>query len=163
MPNLIKIDTQEYPVSLREFRERFKNTSFPVQIPFADFGYAVVFDVPQPIHTRLQRAKELAPEISPLGKYQQVWEVVNLQDEMIPEDYQALLDRFAVEDAAAAAAAAAQQAAIAAKEELAFDQISKKSYTEIETYIRGVMTGVPVATVDLIVKMGKLIKALVDR
>jgi len=106
MPNLIKIDTQEYPVSLREFRERFKNTSFPVQIPFADFGYAVVFDVPQPIHTRLQRAKELAPEISPLGKYQQVWEVVNLQDEMIPEDYQALLDRFAVEDAAAAAAAA---------------------------------------------------------
>jgi len=65
--------------------------------------------------------------------------------------------------AAAEVVEAQRLAIVAAKEELALDQISKKSYTEIETYIRGVMTGIPVATVDLIVKMGKLIKALVDR
>jgi len=65
--------------------------------------------------------------------------------------------------AAEEAEAARQAAAIAAKEELALDQISKKSYAEIETYIRGIMAGLPTPTVDLIVKMGKLIKAVVDR
>jgi hypothetical protein len=100
MPNLIKIDTKEYPVSLREFRERFKNTSFPPQFNLEDFGYAVVFDVPQPARARLQRVKELAPEISALGKYQQVWEVVNLRDEMTMEDYQTSLDRLGKEDSA---------------------------------------------------------------
>ena len=81
MPNLIKIDTQEYPVSLREFRERFKNTSFPVQIPFADFGYAVVFDVPQPAHTHYQYCREIAPEISVKGAWQQVWEIMEMTQE----------------------------------------------------------------------------------
>ena len=52
--------------------------------------------------------------------------------------------------------------AIAAKEELALDQISKKSYTEIETYIRTTVTNLDTAK-DLLVKMGKLLKALVDR
>ena len=64
--------------------------------------------------------------------------------------------------AEAARAAAAQQAAIAAKEELALDQISKKSYAEIETYIRTTVTNLDTAK-DLLVKMGRLIKALVDR
>ena len=71
------------------------------------------------------------------------------------------------EELAELAAEEARQAAIvAAKEELALDQISKKSYAEVEAYVRGIMAGLPAPpapTVDLIVKMGKLIKALVDR
>lgn len=68
------------------------------------------------------------------------------------------------EELATQAAEAARQAAvIAAKEELALDTISKKSYAEVETYIRGIMVGIPAPAVDLVVKMGKLIKALVDR
>ena len=65
--------------------------------------------------------------------------------------------------AAIAAEEARRAAAIAAKEELAFDMIHTKSYEEVEAYIRGIMAGLPAPTVDLIVKMGKLIKALVDR
>ena len=111
MPNLIKIDTQEYPVSLREFRERFKNTSFPVQIPFADFGYAVVFDVPQPAHTHYQYCREIAPEISVKGAWQQVWEIMEMTQEQ----------KGAVD--VAEAAIAAEAARIAVKEQDFLDNI----------------------------------------
>ncbi len=80
MANLIKIDTGEYPVSVQEFKARHPNTSFPVQIPFGSFGYAVVFDYPRPSHTRLQKLVELAPEYIG-GHYEQRWEVVDLTGE----------------------------------------------------------------------------------
>jgi hypothetical protein len=85
MPNLIKIDTQEYPVSLGEFRGRFKNISFPPQFNLEDFGYAVVFDVPQPAHTHYQSCREIAPEISVKGTWQQVWETVEMTSEEMKE------------------------------------------------------------------------------
>ena len=68
----------------------------------------------------------------------------------------------AARDAAAEAAEVQRFAAIAAKEELALDQISKKTYAEIETYTRAAVTNLATA-VDMMVRQNKLIKTLVDR
>lgn len=125
MANLIKLDTKEYPVSIATFKERFKQTSFPKVIPFESFGYAVVFDVPQPAHTRLQRAKELPPEISKKGTWQQVWIVVDLRDEMTPEEYEKFLKSLADQDAKAASDKA--------KAELL--EIDKKTIRSLREYI----------------------------
>ena len=79
MANLIKLDTQEYPVTVEEFKSRFPNTSFPVQIPFADFGYAVVFPTPQPAHdTTTQKGRAIAPVLTHKGAYEQRWEIMAL-------------------------------------------------------------------------------------
>ena len=77
MANLIKLGTKEYPVSAEEFKRRFPNTSFPTQIPFADFGYAVVFPAPQPAYdATTQTIREIAPVLTHKGTYEQVWEIV---------------------------------------------------------------------------------------
>ena len=118
---LIKLDTMEYPVSVQEFKRRFKNVSFPVQIPFEDFDYAVVFDVPQPAHTHYQYCREVAPELSVLGKYQQVWEIVDMTQEQ----------KDAVD--VAEAAIAAEAARIAAKEQEFLDNIP--NWAEVSTAV----------------------------
>ena len=75
--NLIKLDTKEYPVSAEEFKRRFPNTSFPTQIPFADFGYAIVFPTPKPAYeAETQIVKEIAPVLTHKGTYEQRWEIV---------------------------------------------------------------------------------------
>lgn len=77
--NLIKIDTGEYPVSLQAFKERHPNVSFPAQIPFADFGYAVVFETPRPAYDPLtQTAAETAPALTDKGHWEQTWQIVAL-------------------------------------------------------------------------------------
>jgi hypothetical protein len=77
MAKLIKLDTKEYPMSVEEFKNRFPNTSFPIQIPFADFGYAVVFPVPQPAYDpATEEVREAPPRISAKGTWEQVWEIV---------------------------------------------------------------------------------------
>lgn len=84
MANLIKLDTKEYPVSVTEFKERHPNVSFGVQIPFADYGYAVVFPAPAPSFDSItQHVHEIAPVLTQLGTYQQAYEVLALDDGMI--------------------------------------------------------------------------------
>ena len=79
MANLIKLDTLEYPVSVEEFKRRFPNTSFPVQIPFEDFGYAVVFPTPQPAHdATAQKVREIAPVLTHKGTYEQRWTITEV-------------------------------------------------------------------------------------
>ena len=74
---LIKIDTQEYPVSLQEFFSRHKNISFPAEIPFEDFGYAQVVATPQPEVDFYHAAHELPPAVVE-GVWTQQWEVVEV-------------------------------------------------------------------------------------
>ena len=74
---LIKIDTQEYPVSLQDFFARHKNISFPAEIPFEDFGYAQVVTVPQPEVDFYHAAHELPPALVD-GAWTQQWEVVEV-------------------------------------------------------------------------------------
>ncbi|TRZ51803.1 hypothetical protein D4R99_03875 [bacterium] len=77
--NLIKIDTEEYPVSEQEFRSRFPYTSFSAQIHFPDFGYEVVFTVPKPIYDpSAQSVREITPHKTSLGNYEQRWEIISI-------------------------------------------------------------------------------------
>ena len=75
---LIKIDTQEYPVTMQEFFARHRNVSFPAEIPFDDFGYAQVVTVPQPEVDFYHAAHELPPALVE-GVWTQQWEVVEVQ------------------------------------------------------------------------------------
>lgn len=76
MANLIKLDTQEYPVTVEEFKRRFPNTSFPAQVPFKDFGYAVVFLTPKPAYDeKTQTIQEIAPALTHKGTWEQRWKV----------------------------------------------------------------------------------------
>ena len=83
---LIKIDTQEYPVSLQEFFARHRNVSFPAEIPFEDFGYAQVVTVPQPEVDFYHAAHELPPALVDEAWTQQ-WEVVEVT--RTPEEVEA--------------------------------------------------------------------------
>lgn len=85
---LIKIDTNEYPISEKEFKNRFPNIAFPNQINYQDYGYAVVFPSPQPEKLYNQSVRETTPELTDKGWYEQRWEVVNLSDTMTSEEYQ---------------------------------------------------------------------------
>lgn len=81
---LIKLDTQEYPVALQTFRERFPQTSFPQQINYAEWGYGVVFPAPAPAHDPLtQYARELPPILTAKGHWEQQWEILELDAETI--------------------------------------------------------------------------------
>lgn len=74
---LIKIDTQEYPVTLQDFFSRHRHISFPAEIPFEDFGYAQVVTVPQPEVDFYHAAHELPPALVDEAWTQQ-WEVVEV-------------------------------------------------------------------------------------
>ena len=84
---LIKIDTQEYPVSEQDFINRHPNISFPAAIPYDDFGYAVVFPTPQPETDWYHFAREIAPVLTDKGHWEQQWEVVEVT--RTPEEIEA--------------------------------------------------------------------------
>lgn len=80
MANYINTTTGEYPVSERDIREEFYNTSFPN--PFVPpNNYAVVFESPRPEYNNLtQFVSEVAPEKTSKGHYEQRFEVVDLDE-----------------------------------------------------------------------------------
>lgn len=87
----INTATLQYPLSERDVRAAFPNTSFPEPFPCPD-GYAVVFTAPAPAcDPVLQYTRETAPVLTVKGTWEQQWEVV---------------DRYATQDEADAAVAA---------------------------------------------------------
>ena len=76
---LIKIDTHEYPVSKQDFINRHPDISFPTAIPYEDFGYAVVFSTPQPETDWYHFAREITPELTDKGHWEQRWEIIEIQ------------------------------------------------------------------------------------
>ena len=76
---LIKTDTQEYPVSEQDFINRHPDISFPTAIQYDDFGYAVVFPTPQPETDWYHLAREIAPELTDKGHWEQRWEIIEIQ------------------------------------------------------------------------------------
>ena len=76
---LIKVDTQEYPVSVQDFINRRPNISFPTAIPYDDFGYAVVFPTPQPETDWYHLAREIAPALTDKGHWEQQWEIIEIR------------------------------------------------------------------------------------
>ena len=83
MAQLRKQDTGEYPVTIEEFKRRFRNVSFGIKIPFAEFGYDVVFDAPKPTPSETQGVRELPPIKTVKGHWEQRWEVFELPPEVI--------------------------------------------------------------------------------
>lgn len=85
MANLIRLDTHEYPVSTTEFFARHKQTSFPAQFSkWEEFGYAVVFPAPTPAYDPItQYVREIAPEKTAKGHWEQRFEVLDLDTETI--------------------------------------------------------------------------------
>lgn len=76
----IRLSDNFYPLSERDIRNAFPNTSFTQ--PFNPEGYAVVFPVPQPAYDQYsQKCSEQAPELTQLGTWQQVWLVADLTGE----------------------------------------------------------------------------------
>ncbi len=84
MANLIKLDDKEYPVSTTEFLNRYSDLAFPVQVPYGDYGYAVVFPAPTPSYDPIaQYIREIAPVLTEKGHWEQQYEIKELEPEQI--------------------------------------------------------------------------------
>ena len=71
-------------IGISEFYARHKQTSFGPQINYAEFGYDVIFPAPPPTFDPItQYARALPAVLTQLGTYQQAWEIVALDAEMI--------------------------------------------------------------------------------
>lgn len=74
-------------ISEQQFRAERPNVSFPTVIgaaTYAEAGYAVVFPAPRPAYDLITHTvREGAPVLTPLGTYQQAWEVVALDSETV--------------------------------------------------------------------------------
>lgn len=72
----INTQTNQYPVTERDIRNAYPNTSFSTPFVAPD-EYAVVFPAPQPTHDPIiQVAREITPALTVKGHYEQQWEVV---------------------------------------------------------------------------------------
>lgn len=79
----INTSTNQYPVSESDIKAAFPNTSFPVLFTPPD-GYAWVFPAPPPSYDPITHlVREIAPELTSKGTWEQRWEVVALPDEVV--------------------------------------------------------------------------------
>lgn len=85
MTNYINTSTLQYPISERDIRNAFPNTSF--SNPFkAPEEYQVVFPIPQPVFNPVvQTIREIAPVLTDKGTYEQQWEVISKFQEYTDE------------------------------------------------------------------------------
>lgn len=73
----INTQTGQYPISEQQIRNENPNTSFPILFVPPD-EYALVFTSPQPEHNQvIQFAREVAPEMTVKGHYEQRWEILS--------------------------------------------------------------------------------------
>jgi len=90
--------TQQYPLSEREIREVFPNTSFAE--PFNPDGFAVVFTSPQPeFNQYTQTCREAAPLFTDKGHWEQQWLTMDLEGEELTVGLQRQADDLATADA----------------------------------------------------------------
>lgn len=116
----INTSTNQYPVSESEIRAAHPNTSFPV--PFAPpDGYAWVFPTPRPeINSLTQAVRELAPELTLKGVWEQRWEAYPLDQATIAANQ--------------AAKAQAVQASIVAATQARLDDFARtRNYDDIRS------------------------------
>lgn len=78
--------TNQYPVTEQQIRLENPNTSFPVLFTPPE-DYAMVFPTPKPQFDPIsQFVIEIAPVISSKGNYEQQWEVIDLDPEIISQN-----------------------------------------------------------------------------
>ena len=82
----INTQTNQYPVGEREIRNAYPNVAFatPFQPPVQ---YKVVFPAPRPDYNPIVEAvREVAPELTSKGVWEQRWQVVKRFDDQAKED-----------------------------------------------------------------------------
>lgn len=91
--NYINTETLQYPISEREIRALFPNTSFPA-IFAPPAGYALVFDAPKPEFDPTEFiAVEGTPMLTDKGHYEQQWRLEALPTETVAQLKQARYDQ----------------------------------------------------------------------
>lgn len=66
-------------ITNQQFVALYPNITFPLQIPYADYGWNVVFPKPQPSYNELtHKVIPAVPALNQLGEYEETWEVVAL-------------------------------------------------------------------------------------
>ena len=89
----INTETLQYPVSEREIRALFPNTSFPAIFAPPE-GYALVFDAPQPEFDATEFiAVQDTPILTEKGHYEQQWRLEALPPETVTQLKQARYDQ----------------------------------------------------------------------
>jgi hypothetical protein len=133
----INTDTSQYPISESEIRASHPDTSFPLPFTPPD-GYAWVFSAPPPAFDFVtQMARQVAPELTALGHWEQRWEVVSRFTEYT--DDQGVTHTVAEQEAAAIAAsqavnAQALQARIVAAAQERLDAFAReRGYDDIKS------------------------------
>lgn len=130
--NYINTKTNQYPVSEQDIRNINPNTSF--SSPFiAPPEYALVFASPQPEFNQVtQTAREVQPELTSKGNYEQRWEVVSKFVEY--NDEQGVLHTVAEQEAEAIAKDSAEKAERIQKEIVDSTQQRLDSFAKTRNY-----------------------------
>ena len=82
----LELATLRYPVSQTQIRAENPNTSDPASFPTPE-GYKVVFPAPKPSYNEVtQVAREIQPELTSKGAWEQQWEVVSKFQEYTDEE-----------------------------------------------------------------------------
>lgn len=86
--------TGSYPLSERDIRLEFPNTSFPTPFKAPDV-YAWVFPAPQPAYDPITHSvREIAPALSAKDEYEQQWEVYALDPSAVQDNVDAAKARL---------------------------------------------------------------------
>ena len=81
----INTTTYQYPLSERDIRAAYPNTSFPTPFTAPD-GYAWVFPTPSPDHNAvIEYPREVSPALTTKGTWEQRWEVAKRYDNQTDE------------------------------------------------------------------------------
>lgn len=81
---MIKLIKDGQVITDDQFKGLYPNISFPIPIPFADYGYEVVFTKPAPSYDKItQRVAPIAPVLNQLGRYEEAWEIIDLMPEEV--------------------------------------------------------------------------------
>lgn len=81
---MIKLIKDGQVITEEQFKDLYPNTSFPVPIPFSDYGYSVIFPKPVPEYNKLtQTVIQGLPVLNTLDKYEESWQIVDLTEEEV--------------------------------------------------------------------------------
>ena len=81
MANYINLETKQVSTE-HEIRSAHPNTSFAT--PFSPDGYAVVFDVPQPVYDKYsETVQQGLPVLTSKGHWEQTWSIIQLEGDAL--------------------------------------------------------------------------------
>lgn len=83
MANYINLETKQVSTE-SEIRSAHPNTSFAT--PFSPDGYAVVFDVPQPVYDKYsETVQQGLPVLTSKGHWEQTWSIIQLEGDQLTD------------------------------------------------------------------------------